>query len=145
MAFFNRPNEAENAAEGTLEFKADQGGVYSICFDNSMSRWTPKVATFEIPYYAKDDNSQIAQLEHLGPMVDSVIKISDQLEVMEKLQHSMRVREQLHRDSESLFSFFLSLSSFSSFLFFAKDIVGCVVRLCFLCPVGPLLCPSFLL
>ncbi len=36
--------------------------------------------------------------EHLTPMVDSVIKISEELTQIETLQHHMRIREQSHRD-----------------------------------------------
>jgi Ni,Fe-hydrogenase I cytochrome b subunit len=39
-------------------------------------------------------------VEHLGPVVDSVVKISDTLEKITKLQHYLRVREQAHRDTQ---------------------------------------------
>jgi hypothetical protein len=42
-----------------------------------------------------------AKLEHLSPVVDSVIKISETLEELEKIQHHMRVSEQSSRDSMS--------------------------------------------
>ncbi len=49
----------------------------------------------------KNPHDDIAKLEHLGPVVDSVIKIADELDEIERLQHVMRVREQNHRDSKS--------------------------------------------
>jgi emp24/gp25L/p24 family/GOLD len=47
---------------------------------------------------SKTRNDEIAKLEHLGPVVDSVIKISDDLDSLERLQHHARIRDQLHRD-----------------------------------------------
>ena len=40
--------------------------------------------------------------EHLGPVVDSVIKIADTLDELEKSQHSQRVQEQFHRDGKTV-------------------------------------------
>ena len=108
MSFFNGNNDEVNEKEGKVEFKATSAGTYKICFDNTMSRWTAKVVTFFILH---DKNPAIkhtienehvkdaAKLEHLGPVVDSVIKIADTLDDIETLQHQMRVREQSHRDS----------------------------------------------
>ena len=39
-------------------------------------------------------------LEHLGPVVDSIMKITDKIEKVERMQHFMRVREQSHRDTQ---------------------------------------------
>jgi hypothetical protein len=100
MAFFNRAN----SKDGILEFIASQAGVHRVCFDNTMSRWTAKVVTFTVGSFddtANSDHGNIAQLEHLGPMVDSVIKVSDELDAIERLQHTMRVREQNHRDTSA--------------------------------------------
>lgn len=77
---------------------APADGEHRICFDNQMSRWTAKVVTVTLPDEHRKHSEDIAKLEHLGPVVDSVIKISDDLEVIEKLQHQARVREQVARD-----------------------------------------------
>lgn len=98
LAYFNRPDDALNEAEGKVELQTGSSGSYSICFDNRMSRWTAKVVSFRLLNDAKP-HDDIAKLEHLGPMVDSVIKIADELDEVEKMQHHMRVREQAHFDS----------------------------------------------
>jgi len=79
---------------------AATAGRYSICFDNTMSRWTAKVVSF----FVLNDNAanpkdSVAKLQDLGPTVDAVIKIADELDGIESIQHHMRVREQAHRDS----------------------------------------------
>lgn len=99
LAFFNRQDEELNEAEGRVTFVATNTGIHKICFDNRMSRWTAKVCSFTIKNKAaKPAHEEIAKLEHLGPVVDSVIKIADELDVLEKLQHHMRVKEQSHFD-----------------------------------------------
>lgn len=100
MAFFNRNDDALNEQEGRISFQAGVSGTYKLCFDNTMSRWTAKVVSFFVMHdQPKDPHGDVAKLEHLGPMVDSVIKIADQLDVIENAQHHMRVREQSARDS----------------------------------------------
>jgi len=102
LAFFNRMDDLLNEAEGRVEINARSSGVHRVCFDNTMSRWTPKVISFFLIQgnnQQKDTHSEIAKLTHLGPIVDSVIHIADKLDAVESLQHHMRVREQSHRDS----------------------------------------------
>ena len=79
-------------------------GRYSLCFDNSMSRWTAKVVSLFIPHgsasaaSASTAASSATKLQDLGPMVDSIIKIADNLDLIEQHQHHTRVREQQWRD-----------------------------------------------
>ncbi len=56
-------------------------------------------ASLSISGSVKNSHEEIAKLEHLGPVVDSVIKISDDLDTIERLQRHMRVRERVQRDS----------------------------------------------
>ena len=56
------------------------------------------VRRFSVPDNTRKD--EIARLEHLGPVVDSVIKISDDLDTIERLQNHMKVRERIHRDGK---------------------------------------------
>jgi protein ERP2 len=97
MAFFNKDDEALNEAEGNVEHPVVMTGDYKFCFDNTMSRWTPKVVNFEV----KDvklltHHEELAKLEHLGPMVDSIIRLSDDLDVVEKQLHHDRIQERWH-------------------------------------------------
>lgn len=84
-----------NEAEGRVNFKATTAGAYKFCFDNSMSRWTAKVVSFEVRS-KRANKAELAKLEHLGPMVDSVIKLSEDLDAIEKSQRSMRTKEHQH-------------------------------------------------
>lgn len=86
------------ADSGVVSLVAGRSGVYSVCFDNSMSRWTPKVVTVARGGRGGGGAADAAKLEHLGPMVDSIIKIADAVETIEKLQHTLRVRERHSRD-----------------------------------------------
>ena len=106
MAYFNRADEAQNEAEGRVSWTATTSGRHSLCFDNSMSRWTAKVVSLFVPHSnpaaaaerANSGADSAAKLQDLGGMVDSIIKIADQLDEIEKLQHQQRVREQVWRD-----------------------------------------------
>lgn len=85
-----------------MSFSAAHSGKYSICFDNTMSRWTAKVVSFFVlndAVTAADPKENIAKLQDLGPTVDSVIKIADELDAIEGIQRHMRIRETSHRDS----------------------------------------------
>lgn len=97
MAFFNRADD-QNDEEGKVSRTASMAGSYRFCFDNTMSRWTAKVVTFEVKS-KRANKEEAAKLEHLGPMVDSVIKISDELDAIEKHQKHTRKREKLHYQS----------------------------------------------
>jgi hypothetical protein len=102
IAYFNKEDDAANEAEGRVTFVASHTGKYSICFDNTMSRWTAKVVSFFVLNDAvADPKDNVAKLQDLGPTVDSVIKIADELDAIETIQHHMRVREQSHRDGQA--------------------------------------------
>ena len=88
-----------------MSFTASMTGRYSLCFDNSMSRWTAKVVSLFIPHggasaaaSASAAAASATKLQDLGPMVDSIIKIADTLDAIEQHQHHQRVREQQWRD-----------------------------------------------
>ena len=103
IAYFNKEDDALNEAEGRVQFSAAQTGKYTVCFDNTMSRWTAKVVSFFVlnDAAAPDPKEAVAKLQDLGPTVDSVIKIADELDAIENIQHHMRVREQSHRDGQT--------------------------------------------
>jgi hypothetical protein len=101
-------DDKQNEAEGEMSHTASMNGQYSFCFDNTMSRWTAKVVSFrleDIPncesqiQHKHVHQQDVAKLEHLGPTVDSVVRLNDDLDKVINLQHHMRVREAVHRDS----------------------------------------------
>jgi p24 family protein beta-1 len=100
MVYFSKKNEAgEPEEEGQVQFVASFSGTHKVCFNNVMSRWTAKVVTIKsFGENANDKANDVAKLESLGPIVDSVIKISDDLETIERLQRHIRIRERQHRD-----------------------------------------------
>jgi len=105
IAYFNKEDDAANESEGRINFVALHTGRYTICFDNTMSRWTAKVVSFFVlndqpgGQSGAESKSAVAKLADLGPTVDSVIKIADELDAIETLQRHMRRREQSHRDA----------------------------------------------
>ena len=86
-------DDDQNEREGKVSVQVKTKGAHKFCFDNTMSRWTSKVVSFEVR--SKRDKDEIAKLEHLGPMVDSVIKISEDLDVIEKVQKNARKHAKL--------------------------------------------------
>lgn len=98
MAFFNKPTEDQNVKEGTVQYTARTSGVYKFCFDNTASRWTAKVVSFEIRSNRANKFSAV-QLKDLGPMVDTVISLSNELDTIETGQRTSRVRARQHYSS----------------------------------------------
>lgn len=99
IAFFNKKTDEEIEREGRVEHTARMGGIHEICFDNRMSRWTAKVVSFHVHTgNKKNAHEEIAKLEHLGPVVDSVINIADKVDLIEKTQKHMRTKERNGRD-----------------------------------------------
>lgn len=48
LAFFNHQTPEENEREGFISVNAVYTGQYTICFNNKMSRWTPKIVSFAV-------------------------------------------------------------------------------------------------
>jgi len=97
LAYFNKQDDEANEEEGKVTFTSTTAGVYQICFDNTMSRWTAKVISFRMLEATK--KAEPIKFDDLQLIVDSVIKISEELISIESLQHHMRIREQNHRDA----------------------------------------------
>jgi hypothetical protein len=106
---------------GYKTFMAANGGRYSFCFNNEMSRWTPKVVSFALKIgndatpssgpvapaenededdeYEDDDANGLAKQEHVAPLQDSISKISGALAKIENEQSYYRRREHRHRNT----------------------------------------------
>jgi len=98
---------------GYKKFVAGTAGRYSFCFDNEMSRWTPKVVSFALkvgnvptsPPAARSSGNMpagaenLAKQEHITPLQDSVSKISAALGRIEDEQSYYRRREHRHRNT----------------------------------------------
>ena len=95
VSFFNKPTEDLNSKEGTVMYTAKTTGTYKFCFDNTSSRWTAKVISFEIRSQRANKLSAV-ELKDLGPMVDNIIALSNDLDNVEKNQRHNRIRERQH-------------------------------------------------
>jgi len=106
LVFFN---EAKDEFDGMNMFTADQAGVYSICFDNRMSRYTAKVVSIEItvgdeeslrvePHAESPEQANLARKGDLDPIEWALSRINSGMMTVEKEQEHYRVREQSHRD-----------------------------------------------
>jgi len=114
VAFFNKPTEEQNSKEGTILYTAKTTGTYKFCFDNTSSRWTAKVLSFEIR--STRANKLVAvELKDLGPMVDTIISLSNDLDSVEKNQRTNRIHEKQHfiavRELSSLIQWLVIISS----------------------------------
>jgi hypothetical protein len=105
LSFFNHDDDMKNEMEGVISFMPTVTGPHSICFDNSMSRWTPKVIDVTFAFHRPDEN-KVPGLQETGPQKAEIEPVKAQLKRLEKsvskistLQHKMRVHEQAHRDT----------------------------------------------
>jgi len=100
LSFFNTRDGLGSQNEGMFNFKPEVAGVYRFFFNNKMSRWTPKVVSFGVPGSAAASHKELAKLEHLGPVVESIQAIEGRLEEIQSLQDYLRLRETVHRDTQ---------------------------------------------
>jgi len=90
--------------QSKYEFTPTQSGVYQVCFNNEMARWTAKVVTFEV-LVGDEINKPVAGVPDqnskntLTPLEESIRTISNSLDQVEEDQKYLRVREQKHRDT----------------------------------------------
>lgn len=126
LVFFNR-REGQPEESGKVNVEANTNGEFKICFDNRMSRWTAKVVTFSMGgnFGVKDrGHEEIAKLEHLSPVVDSVLKIEEELTQIDKTQRHLRVLATIHsRDSASANSWMQYVAMGESALLILASIV----------------------
>ena len=90
--------------EGSYAFRAAGTGTYSVCFSNRMSTITAKSVSLAFIAGASSDTSEVAKLEHLTPLENSILDLSTSLNAVREEQRYLRNREQIHRDlAEDLF------------------------------------------
>ena len=118
VGLFSSSDDTKNEAAGHVEYRTHHSSIYALCFDNTNSRWTAKTVSVFIPTI-KDSKTQLgspdvhhdlATSDHLTPFIESVIKISEELDSIERVQHHLRVRESVHRDSMSIFKIIIIFS-----------------------------------
>jgi hypothetical protein len=98
-------------------FEPEVAGLYKLCFSNFASAGTvgfsvhpedeeyPDVALKGKPIYPPLHQfiTGISPLEHITPLEDAMVALSDDLQALQQQQRYMRARERVHRESESYF------------------------------------------
>jgi len=94
----------EEEDEGVYDFEPKTSGDYSICFNNEMSKWTPKVVSFYMiieDHHTADEKliglPAVAQTEDLNPVETSINRIKVEMEKLQRHQSYLRGREAQHR------------------------------------------------
>ncbi len=75
------------------ENNLEKAGVYKICFNNGMSRWTSKIVGIDLlgshrPQQAHYNH--LAKQRHLGKMIDAVLNVADYVDEIEEYQEISR-------------------------------------------------------
>eukprot|EP00818_Percolomonas_sp_WS_P008077 CAMPEP_0117439662 /NCGR_PEP_ID=MMETSP0759-20121206/2679_1 /TAXON_ID=63605 /ORGANISM="Percolomonas cosmopolitus, Strain WS" /LENGTH=156 /DNA_ID=CAMNT_0005231381 /DNA_START=94 /DNA_END=561 /DNA_ORIENTATION=- len=83
--------------EHKITFNANEVGFYKVCFSNQMSTMTPKIVSFEITVGELGD-PDVAKLEHLDPIEQAVMKLSEGMATVQSEQRHLKTRERIHRD-----------------------------------------------
>jgi hypothetical protein len=92
-------HKVERETEGRFTFSAYDGGAYKICFSNKMSTLTPKTVMFQILPGGRAEFAELAKLDHLSPIEESLLRLADGLADVQAEQRYMRNRERVHRNT----------------------------------------------
>jgi len=96
-------------------FTASRAWAYEFCFSNAMARWTPKIISFELKVDLESEKKDPLSKSSLDPIEQTINRIRDSLDQIQKDQKYLRIREQKHRDTaESTNSRVLWFSIFES-------------------------------
>ncbi|EGG14955.1 emp24/gp25L/p24 family protein [Cavenderia fasciculata] len=87
----------DTTMKGRQTFTAAESGAYKLCFNNEMSRFTPKVVTFT--WTLEDSDKDFVKSDTLNPMEQSIHKIERTLQSISVEQKKLRYREQTNRDT----------------------------------------------
>ena len=98
--------------DGKYEFQTSSQGLYKFCFNNEMSRFTPKIIQFSLAVGADkwglspvtssskgSSNAEAVKPEDLDPLEQSARRLSMQLDILQRHQKVLRNRERKHRDT----------------------------------------------
>jgi len=90
--------EGVRETEGKYTFNTYSPGLYSFCFSNRMSTLTPKTVSFIITI-GESTNNDVAKREHLTPLENSIMQLSEGVTAIQAEQDYMKIREQAHRNT----------------------------------------------
>ena len=83
------------AADGRWSKRPSENKMVSFCFSNKHARWTPKWVNFHI--YTYDHRHILPSPQDLDPIEASVIKLNEELEVLQEDQRIVQDLEKMHR------------------------------------------------
>eukprot|EP00003_Mantamonas_plastica_P010290 TRINITY_DN1971_c0_g1_i2.p1 TRINITY_DN1971_c0_g1~~TRINITY_DN1971_c0_g1_i2.p1 ORF type:complete len:216 (-),score=51.16 TRINITY_DN1971_c0_g1_i2:243-857(-) len=84
--------------EGQYTFVSHMKGIYSFCFSNKMSTLTPKTVSFNVRVGETSSHDVLTQ-DHVNPVQESVMQLSDGLASIQAEQKYMHARESVHRNT----------------------------------------------
>jgi len=90
--------EGVRESEGKYTFNTYSPGLYSFCFSNRMSTLTPKTVSFIITI-GESNKIDVAKQEHLTPLENSIIQLTEGVNAIQAEQEYMKMREQAHRNT----------------------------------------------
>jgi len=90
--------EGVRETEGKYTFNTYSAGLYSFCFSNRMSTLTPKTVSFIITI-GEPNIGDVAKREHLTPLENSIMQLTEGVSAVQAEQEYMKMREQAHRNT----------------------------------------------
>jgi len=86
---------SERRMTDNFQFYAQQDGEYKICFGNSMSTVTGKTVSFHIYAGQKLAAIESAKQQHLSPLENSILQLSENIQAVQDTTEYMKVRERV--------------------------------------------------
>jgi hypothetical protein len=91
--------EQERQTDGSFQFVATAAGEYRLCFGNTMSTVTGKTVSFHLYVGNALAQHHAAKKEHLNPLENSILKLSEHLHAVRDAQEYAKVRERTCRNT----------------------------------------------
>lgn len=97
--------EVDADTENRVFFKAEREGVYSFCFSNKISTFTPKIVSFMIsvgPAEGKKGKAAADATDSLlkhDKLSRTILRIGQGIDEVEELQDYLAIREKRHRST----------------------------------------------
>ena len=88
----------ERESEGRFSVHGYETGIYKVCFSNKMSTMTPKTVIFQVHPGDRLEYEELAKLEQLSPIEESLLRLADALADIQTEQLYLRNRERVHRN-----------------------------------------------
>ncbi|KMS65041.1 hypothetical protein BVRB_040040, partial [Beta vulgaris subsp. vulgaris] len=87
--------EEDRTSGESIGWAAQVPGMYKICWFNTMSKTTAKHITWELTAGNALQSKEVAKIEHLDPLTNSVSMLSQSLRAVADEQKYIKVRERV--------------------------------------------------